>query len=173
MTRTLMAMLIVAATGCASAAPPFRIYGSAGDLEQLAGRWNGEYIGNLEQGRRGSISFDLAAGSNYARGTVLMTPQGATRPYGRFEPGRPDLDRPVSPERPSDTLLTISFAWVTRGQVEGVLDPYWDPDRATTASTTFLGLAERDRIAGTFVTRYANRAPDTSGTWSVTRRAAR
>ena len=100
-----------------------------------------------------------------------MVPEGTSRPYGRVEPGRRDNNAPSSAEvRPAASLLTIRLAWAAGGFVEGVLDAYWDPDRATAASTIFRGHVESDRIEGTFVTEYANRAPSTSGTWSVRRR---
>jgi hypothetical protein len=171
MVRTFLIFLALATAACASMAPPFRVYGTRGDLEQLVGKWDGEYVGSREHGRRGSIAFDLAAGDDHAHGTVLMMPEGSRNTLRRFEPGRPDEDRILRDGTSTlDTLLTIRFVWVSRGVIEGVLDPYWDPDRATAASTTFTGRAGGNSIEGMFVTQYANRAPSTRGTWSVSRK---
>jgi hypothetical protein len=169
--RLLLIVLALATGACASVAPSFRVYGTRGDLEQLLGKWDGEYVGSREHGRRGSIAFDLVAGDDHAHGTVLMMPEGSRNVFRRFEPGRPDEGRVLRDQTSTpDTLLTIRFVWVSRGVIEGVLDPYWDPDRATAASTTFTGHAARNSIEGTFVTQYANRAPSTRGSWSVSRK---
>lgn len=170
MLRVILLGAALTVGACASAAPPFDVYGSPGDLEQLAGKWAGEYVGDRDHVRRGSIAFDLAQGDDHAHGTVLMVPQGASGMYRRFEPGREGEAGPgrASAEAPV-SLLTIRFAWVSAGVVKGVLDSYWDPDRATAAITTFTGSADGKRMAGTFVTEYANRAPATTGTWAVRR----
>jgi len=171
MSRIMLLAMVMTMGACASMAPPFRVYGSRGDLEQLAGKWDGEYVGNLEHGRRGSIAFDLEAGDDHAHGTVLMIPQGASSSFRRYEPGRPDGVTIASvPVEAQDSLLTIRFVWISAGVVEGVLDSYWDPDRGTSAVTRFRGRADGKRIEGTFNTQYANRAPATAGTWVVSRR---
>ena len=171
MSRVMLLGMVMVMSACASMAPPFRVYGSRGDLELLAGQWDGEYVGNPEHGRRGSIAFDLEAGDDHAHGTVLMIPQGASSTYRRYEPGRPDgvTTAPI-PVEAQDSLLTIRFAWISAGVVEGVLDSYWDPDRGTAAITRFTGRAAGRRIEGTFNTQYANRSPATGGTWAVSRR---
>jgi hypothetical protein len=39
------------------------------------------------------------------------------------------------------------------GQIDGHLEPYWDPDRRCQASATFLGWVDGNRISGTFSSR--------------------
>jgi hypothetical protein len=169
--RPAVMCLALISVSCASIAPPFQVYGHKGDIEQLSGRWAGEYVGGAEHGRRGSISFDLAAGDDHAHGTVLMFTDGSRAPVRRFEPGGPGRSQALRDSSSNiDPLLTIRFAWVSNGVVEGVLDPYWDSDRGTAASTTFTGRVGRNSIDGTFTTQYADRAPSTGGTWSVSRR---
>ena len=156
---------------CASVAPPFQVYGTRGDLEQLVGKWEGDFAGSLEHARRGSIAFDLSAGDDHAHGTGSMMPQGAPDMYRRFEPGRAsEAGTGRAASQTPVSLLTIRFARVSSGVVEGVLEAYWDPDRATAAITTFTGSTDGRRMSGTFTTEYANKAPATAGTWAVSRR---
>jgi hypothetical protein len=51
----------------------------------------------------------------------------------------------------------------------GSLDPYWDPDRSTQATTTFEGALADDSVEGTFTARYESGASPTRGQWKVTR----
>jgi len=154
--------------GCASLAPQFPVDGTRGDLERLSGDWQGEYVGDRDHGRHGSIAFRLIAGEEHAHGTVLMIPAGSDRPYQAYhgdEFGR----LTQRPER-SSRLLEIQFVNAAGGSVTGVLAPYWDPDHQTRASATFRGQLTDDTIEGSFTTTYANGSPLTRGRWSVRRR---
>jgi hypothetical protein len=171
MFRILMASLLSVVCACASVTPSFPVIGVHSDFGRLVGRWDGDYVGSISHGRRGTIAFVLAAAEDHAHGTVEMIPDGDRRAYGRVDPGSGrGQDGATDREATAHPLLTIRFVWVTGSQVEGVLDAYWDPDRATAASTTFRGHIEDNSIRGTFVTEYANRAPATSGVWTVRRR---
>jgi hypothetical protein len=146
-----------------------QVQGPAEDLDRLAGEWQGEYIGDPSHARRGTIAFKLVAGAAHAQGDVVMTPQGAAAPYGRFVDRSGDRT-PVEPRQTTpEPILTIKLVLANGRMVSGSLDPYWDPDRSTQATTTFVGTLVDDTVEGTFVTEYASRAPSTSGTWKVTR----
>jgi hypothetical protein len=94
-----------------------------------------------------------------------MTPEGSSTPFQRhqgYEMGaRPDDGRPQ--------VLTIRFVRAEDGGVTGALDPYWDPDRGSQATTIFRGRLIDDTIEGTFTTRYASGMTDTAGRWRVMR----
>src|SRR5262245_55691648 len=78
---------MVVLCGCSYAAPPVRLSGVPRDFDRLAGEWVGEYIGDRDHRRQGSISFKLVAGEDHAHGDVLMTAAGFDHPY---EPYRGD-----------------------------------------------------------------------------------
>jgi hypothetical protein len=107
------------------------------------------------------------AGEYHAHGDVLMTPYGFDRAYERYRDGDPGANRRDTAH--ASSVLTIRFVTVEEDTVRGVLDSYWDSDRFTEASTTFLGRVKDDVIEGTFTTRYATGAADTSGRWKVVR----
>ncbi len=134
---------------CTSLAPSIQMYGRLADLERLAGEWCGDYRGDRDHLRRGTITFKLVAGDHVARGGVLVMPDSVGEPYHR--------------------VLPIRFVNTMDGAVNGVLDPYWDPDRETQAFATFRGEITDDMIEGTFSTRYANGAAEADGRWKITR----
>jgi hypothetical protein len=166
--RTLLVITaIVVVSNCAFVAPRVEVLGTPGGLARLSGEWWGEYIGDRDHARHGSIAFKLVAGEDHAHGDVLMIPEGLGRPYGRNqwdEPGTP----PHELEQRS-RMLEIRFVMVTENTVNGVLGPYWDPDRQTEASATFRGRLADDTIEGTFTTSYASGAAKTGGRWKVWR----
>jgi hypothetical protein len=169
MTRKLLFMggvlLLLVASNCTYFAPPIRVQGTAADLAQLSGEWSGEYVGDHNHRRRGSISFALVPGDAQARGDVLMIPEGLDRPYERYREPSSMRDEPAY----RTTVLTIQFVTIDRDTVQGVLDPYWDPDRRTGASATFYGRLTDDVIQGRFTTTYANGSAETGGWWKVVR----
>ena len=166
--RVLGILTAVLSWSCTYIAPPIRLQGSPADLERLAGEWWGEYVGDRDHGRRGTITFKLIAGENHAHGDVLMVPEGDNRPYRPYQAGEFTAQPPdVTHTTP---VLSIRFANVFDGSVAGVVDPYWDPDRKTEATATFRGRLADNVIEGTFTTRYANGAAETGGRWKVTRK---
>lgn len=164
MKRILAAAMLAGAVSCAYVSPPVAVVGSQPDLRELAGEWWGQYRSEGPIERRGSIHFTLIAGEDHAHGDVLMTPAGSNRPYGRFagEPGTRQM--PATPE-----TLSIRIVRVEDGAVRGDLEPYWDPDRETTATTTFRGSLREGTIAGTFITTFASGALEARGRWVVNR----
>ena len=48
---------------CAVPSPPVPVVGAPSDVAQLAGEWEGQYS-SVETGRRGSIFFHIAAGTD-------------------------------------------------------------------------------------------------------------
>ena len=160
MKRLLAGALLAGALGCAYVSPPVTVVGSQPAVRELAGEWWGDYRSEGPIERRGSIHFTLIAGEDHLHGDVLMTPAGSNRPYGRFagEPGTRQM--PATPES-----LSIRIVRVGDGAIRGDLEPYWDPDRETTATTTL----REDTIAGTFVTTFASGALEARGRWRVSR----
>jgi hypothetical protein len=140
-----------------------------GDLEMLAGEWTGEYD-SVSLGRRGSLEFRLKAGTNEARGAVLMVPRGQLHPYR----ADPHDGAPVAAPDPFNTeMLRIKFVRASRGSIMGMLDRYWDPDRQCYATTVFHGEAGRTRIEGTFRTSFACGDGEATGHWHVVKKSAR
>jgi hypothetical protein len=160
-----LAGVLAAAVGCASAIPPVRMYGDERELGALVGRWSGDYVGDRIGTRRGSVFFELLRGEDHAHGDVTMIPEGGDQPYTRYEPGT----APVGVEQQGVRFLSIRFIEVGDGIVSGTLDPYWDPDRRTQASSTFRGRVTDNVIEGTYVTTYRNGDPEVTGRWIVRR----
>ena len=154
-------------SACLSA-PPVPVRGHPSALAALAGEWDGTYS-SRETGRSGSIWFALVAGEDHAHGDVLMTAAGASVAYRRLPPG-PDPYRETERTRP-DTFLTIRFVRAADGWIDGVLDPYWDPDCGCQVTTAFRGEIGDGRVAGTFVSRFGESIA--TGRWGVSRRRTR
>ena len=158
---TIATALLTAVLGGCAPAPPIRVAGSPADLESLAGEWTGTYK-NLDGGREGSIWFKLVAGEDHAHGDVLMTPRGGSQAYARYKPG----EKPGQSDAPQ--FLSIRFVGISKGEVSGSLEPYWDPDCGCDAQTTFRGRQFENVFEGTFVTRLTNGRTAT-GQWTATR----
>lgn len=136
------------AAACATA-PPIPVNASPAEIESLAGEWDGTYS-SQDTGRSGSIWFKLISGEDHAHGDVLMIARGRMEPYYRYPPD----DRWRGAERPDmSRALTIRFAHLSRGLLDGQLDPYWDPDCSCQAVTVFRGRLSGDTLKGTFDTR--------------------
>jgi hypothetical protein len=147
--------------GCAPP-PPIRVVGSPSDLDSLAGEWTGTYK-SRDGDRQGSIWFKVVAGEDHAHGDVLMTPQGRSEAYARYKPG----EKPGQSDAPQ--FLAIRFVAVSKGEVSGVLEPYWDADCDCQAQTTYVGQQFENVFEGTFITRLRNGRTAT-GRWTVVRR---
>lgn len=130
--RPLIALLLATATSVA-AQPGAPVTGDRADLDRFVGEWVGGYSCE-ETGRRGSLSFRLAAGADSVEATVLMVP-------------RPSEAAPV----PDPVPLTVHAVEISGRSFRGVLDRYEDPELHIPLETTFGGaLAEADRIEGYF-----------------------
>lgn len=148
--------------------PTVALQATPGDLEILAGEWAGEYE-SAALGRRGVIEFRLKAGTDDARGDVLMVPAGRRTLY---QP-RPYQEGEAAGDMASTHLLTIRFIRASNGSLTGMLDRYWDPDRTCFALTTFNGYAERGVVEGTFRTTFECGVGEATGTWSAKKKAAK
>ena len=141
-------LLCVGVAACATA-PPIPMNASPADIELLAGEWDGTYS-SQDTGRNGSIWFKLIAGEDHAHGDVFMIPLGRLEPYYRY----PADNRRPAAERPDmSRVLTVRFARLSGGLLNGQLDPYWDPDCSCQAVTVFRGRLSGDTLKGTFDTR--------------------
>jgi hypothetical protein len=153
--------VILSACAGATAIP---IQGPQTDLAALLGEWRGTYT-SPDLSREGTVWFTLASGEDHAHGDVRMTPRGQTEPYGPYD--ETNRQRHESPR-----FLSIRFVQVSSNDVRGVLDAYWDPDCKCSATTTFRGQRDGDRLQGTFETRLMTGTVVT-GRWRADRRIAR
>ncbi len=151
---------IVALLGCAGPQAPVPV---SGDIAILAGDWQGEYS-SAETGRVGSILFHLQAGTDSAKGDVLMVPYGAEAP-------RPTTDmRMPDPNTRAPRVLTIAFVRADNKSVVGQLDPYRDPDCGCLLTTTFTGKLKGNTFEGTFSSFHREMGNTTRGKWKVARK---
>lgn len=159
--------LLVAVAGCAPL-PTVALQATPADLELLAGEWEGEYE-SAALGRRGIIEFTLKAGTDEARGDVVMVPNGRRMPYRpqRYE------DVPHSAPLSASEILTIKFIRSADGSIAGMLDRYWDPDRECFANTAFNGRLGVGIVEGTFRTTFECGTGDATGTWSAAKKRAK
>ncbi len=134
--------------GCTAAPqPPVPMVGAPGDVQALAGVWEGSYS-SAATGRSGSISFTLTPSGDSAFGDVIMIPRGWGRPLRAW-------DR------------------TEQGGVAGArLAPYADPETGAKLFTRFEGKLDRESIEGTYTTTALGSATSQSGEWKVTRRKA-
>ena len=153
----LIATLLAAACGWNPAPVPV-----SGDLDGLAGEWQGSYS-SLETGRDGTIQFTLVAGTDSAYGDVVMQPL-------RPQDVRAPQDAPGIPlAHPMARLLRISFVRSEGGHVSGRLDLYEDPATAERLRTTFDGRRRGDVITGSFRTLIEGSGRTQVGEWRVER----
>jgi hypothetical protein len=148
---------------CATARPGCPVTGDVETVSRLAGEWRGTYTG--EDGREGRISFRLDAGSDTARGEVFIAPRTTVTDA--------DANRTATDFHAS-TLVeipAIRFIQASGGELEGMLEPYRDPNCGCVIRTTFRGRLKGNVIEGTFASEGSGffHMP-TSGTWRVTRK---
>jgi len=155
-------LLVLLTCGCATTQPAVPVQGSSADLSQLAGQWSGEYTGDAS-GRRGVITFQLAAGADTAQGDVIMFPQQ------RYTTRLVDDSRKTG-SMPTPQGLTIRFVRAEAGQVSGQLDPYTDPECQCTVTTRFEGRLKGDVIEGRYTSHREGRADALHGEWKVKRK---
>jgi len=144
-------------------APETPVYASPIDLTLLAGEWKGEY--SSREGRRGYIGFRLGAGENTARGEVVIYPEVEAR---REITGGDLYRERVAQRLPDPLAVAVNFVWTERGQVQGMLAPYRDPDLGITLNTAFRGAWRGDLIEGNFESKDGDRTVRT-GWWRVVR----
>lgn len=150
MPKQLSAILVVlAVTACHSAMPTVTVQGEVDDVRAMAGQWEGSYESE-QNGREGTIQFELTAAGDTARGEILMLPvvrddyqyQGSAR-------GEQNDTRPIR----TPSLLPIKFVRFRPEQVLGTLDPYIDPDCDCQVTTSFIGSVDGNEARGVFAIR--------------------
>ena len=106
MARLIAALsLVPVGFGCASLSPPIRLEATPASLEQLAGEWYGDYVGDDPQARRGTIVFKLVWGEDHAHGDVLMIPAGSTRAYEKYRGDQPPMPAPAGSRSPASSSV--------------------------------------------------------------------
>jgi hypothetical protein len=161
MRRALAAALVVSA--CATNPPPaVPVSGTPTDVGALVGEWTGEYR-SVESGRSGSILFKLDAGTDTARGDVVMVARDAGMSHD-------DAVNIALTRQAANQVLTIRFVRITGTTVTGSIDPYPSPDCACQLVTVFRGELKGNRMDGTFRTNHSGSdTPTQQGTWTATR----
>lgn len=158
MSRAPWTLIATVLAACAGPGTPIPV---RGDVEPLVGQWQGEYS-SPATGRVGSIVFTLRAGTDTARGDILMVPANMEAPVA--------IPRDADPTRRPPQLLHVSFVRCEGSAVSGWIDPYTDPDTGERVLTTFDGFLAGETITGTFVSYAELSNRRTTGTWTVTRK---
>jgi hypothetical protein len=129
--------------------PTVTVQGEQDDVRAMAGRWEGTYESE-QNGREGTIQFELTAAGDTARGEILMRPvdQDPYQYQGSARAEQNDL-RPLQ----APTLLPIKFVRFRPEQVLGTLDPYIDPDCNCQVTTSFIGSVDGNEARGVFAIR--------------------
>jgi hypothetical protein len=162
MSVSVLALAAVLAA-CASKPTPISVSGDPEDRVSLAGKWTGEY-NSPATGRSGSIVFNLSRDGDAANGDVVMIPRGTGRALIPYDRSGANMQLPTASQ-----VLTIKLVRIAGGAVNGVLDPYRDPECDCPVQTTFTGKLTGDTIEGTFSTRGSQSSTAQSGTWRVKR----
>jgi hypothetical protein len=158
----LQALLVGCGHGSSVTPSPVEVVGPPRDLRRMTGRWTGEFR-SQDGERHGTISFDLAAASDTAYGTVTLELPAV--------PPACDPARGVTPAQvTAPIVLRIGALATEKGSVGGWMRPYQDPVTACWQDTWFQGFLLGDSLSGRYFTR-----PDTGGvrqgTWWAARRA--
>ncbi len=156
-----IAALVLSAvlSGCAIVHPGVEVRGAA---PALAGVWEGTYE-SPDTGRHGGVFLSLSARGDSAVGEVVMTlPDDPANV--QYDGERWVRDGPVPP-----SVLAVAFVRVGSDRVRGLLEPYQDPTCGCELRTTFEGVVDGDRVAGTFVSIHSDTPHQTAGTWQATR----
>jgi len=161
---TAIAGLAAALAACAVPSPPVPVVGAPSDVAQLAGEWEGQYS-SVETGRRGSIFFHIAAGTDSSHGDVLMDPTviGLRRAAGDPTAVGQTTVRPGQ-------AIGITFVRVAGGRISGRLEPYTDPDCTCPLYTTFEGALKGDTLSGTYSSHHETGGYTQRGEWRVVRK---
>lgn len=159
--------LVLVMGGCAATSLQKDLTIERGRGKDLAGTWKGTFL-NTATNRSGFIELTLLEESASTPGSVQLRAPEKEELYQVFDA---ELRGTRSPIRPMG--LTISFLQFTDGIVQGVLEPYEDPERRCLVVTSFEGRMKDGKIVGTFSTRGAGTGPVPTGTWSVVQISAR
>ena len=123
----------------------FPMYGRIDDRSRLAGEWLGEFS-SAHPDRSGSIAVQIEPGRDSASGEVSVQASHVGQRIRHQEQG-------FYPRASTATVLRIRYMRAGESTVEGVLEPYYDPDCDCTVTTTFLGVLHGDSITGQYVGR--------------------
>ena len=139
----ILGLVILAA--CTYHPARFPMYGTIDDKSRLAGEWFGEFTSEHPD-RSGSIAFQLEPGRDSASGEVSLQ---ASYVGQRMRPQEQGFHARAS----TATALRIRYVRAGESEVEGILEPYHDPDCDCMVTTTFLGVVRGDSITGEYVSR--------------------
>jgi hypothetical protein len=144
---------------------PVPVVGSPTDVAAMAGEWAGFYQSD-DGGRGGSIDFHLKAGSDTARGDILMVPREWGQPLEAYD--RPATD-PAN--APSPRTLTIRFVGIRGDSVSGRLDPYRDPSCGCRVLSTFAGHLKGNSLKGRYESLHEESGRVITGKWEAKRKS--
>ena len=153
---------LTALAACTYRPSLFPMYGRIDDRSRLAGDWFGEFTSEHPD-RSGSIAFQLEPGRDSASGEVSVQTSSVGQRVRYQEQGS-------YPRASTARVLRIRYVRASESTVEGVLEPYHDPDCDCMVTTTFLGIVRGDSIIGEYVSR--GRWTTRQGAWRMGRRMA-
>ena len=162
--RIFLVGLATALCACASKPTPVTVSGDPEDRASLAGKWTGEYT-SPATGRSGRIVFNLSRAGDAASGDVVMIPRDYGKALVPYDRAGTSVQNPGT----GSQVLTIHMVRVAGGIVNGVLDPYRDPECNCPVQTSFTGRLSGDTIEGTFTTTKPEASTPQTGTWRVKR----
>ena len=164
-TTLLVPMFLTLACSCAPVlTPAVPVTSRTGDARLLAGTWQGDFWSS-QTGRHGRISFEMAAGTDSARGQILMYFRDPSQAIWSGDVTSQATRRPAERE-----WLSIRFVDVEGGTLNGVMEPYTDPLCACLVHTSFIGRLDRNRLEGTYTSRGIGREYESGGRWSAERK---
>jgi hypothetical protein len=162
-TRTAAAILgLTVLAACTYHPSLFPVIGRIDDKSRLTGEWIGEFS-SAHPDRSRSIAFQLEPGRDSASGEVSLEPSYVGQGIRQQAQG-------LYPRVSTTTVVRIRYVHAEESTVEGVLEPYHDPDCDCVVTTTFLGVVRGDSITGEYVSR--GEWTTRQGAWRMSRRLA-
>ena len=137
----------------------FPVIGQIDDKSRLTGEWLGEFTGTPPDRSR-SIAFQLEPGRDSASGEVSLEASYVGQGIRHQAQG-------LNPRVSTTTVVRIRYVRADESTVEGVLEPYYDPDCDCEVTTAFLGVVRGDSITGEYLSRGA--WTTRQGAWRMSR----
>lgn len=156
---TILGVALLAAA-CDADLPKVTLSGDSTEIASLVGEWDGSYEMEAAPFRSGSIVFRIQASPDSASGNVVT--------FVRSTPPKRPWERQIQGPDEVPQSIGIRLVNVTKGTINGLLDPYIDPSCGCTVRTTFSGKLNKDVIEGLFTIHHQDGSIAT-GVWRMKR----